>query len=147
MSVYMCLPFTSMRAHQKKQELHVCMKLWTFYMSYGRNYLLGKMPSPNVAGPPPVLQLLNVDYGLSSISIVPWATSKFKATSYYSPRPLFLSATHIFVIPSEIIWWPSMDILGTLGWEGYPWNTWLRRISLEHLVENTKLTRRPKSWQ
>ena len=34
-------------------------------MTYGRNDLLGKMPSPNVGGPLSVLQLLNMDYGVS----------------------------------------------------------------------------------
>ena len=59
------------------------------------------MPSPNVAGPLSVLQLLNMDSGVSvlggplSVMKVPWATSKFKATSYYSVHPLILSATHM----------------------------------------------------
>ena len=64
------------------------------------------MPSPNVGGPQSVLQVSNMEYGVSvwrgplSVMKVPWAASKFKATSYYSVHPLILSATHVWLAGS-----------------------------------------------
>ena len=60
------------------------------------------MPSPNVGGPLSVLQVLNMDSGVSvlggplSVMKVPRVASKFKAASYYSVHPLILSATHMY---------------------------------------------------
>ena len=48
------------------------------HMSYGQNYLLGKLPSPNEGGPLSVMK-------------VPWDASKFKAASY-SVHPLSTSS-------------------------------------------------------
>ncbi len=61
------------------------------------------MPSPNVGGPQSVLQVSNMEYVVSvgrgplSVMKVPWAASKFKATSYH---PLILSATHVWLAGS-----------------------------------------------
>ena len=55
------------------------------------------MPSPNVGASFSVAQLLWIMGcrfgGALSVIKVPWTTSKFKATSYYSVHPLILSAT------------------------------------------------------
>ena len=62
---------------------------------------LWKMPSPNVGGLLSVLQVFNMDYGVSVLGglllvmKVRWAASKFKATSCYSVHPLILSTTRM----------------------------------------------------
>ena len=82
-----------------------CRVLWTT----DEITSLEKVPSPNVGGPISVMQFLNMDYGVSVlggpllITKVPWTTSKFKATSYYSVHPeIFVGYYTACVFPNGV---------------------------------------------
>ena len=87
-----------------------------------RTKLLVWGKSPNVKGPLSVLQVLNMDYGVSvlggplSVMKVPCAASKFKATSYYSVHPLILSAIHIYIYTHKYIYTVYTVYLFTVAW-------------------------------
>ena len=132
----MCLPFTSMRAHQKKTRTPCLYETMNLLYELRTKLLVGENAITKCGWSPT---------GFAAFECGLWAIiDSERSLSHFNVQGNFLLLCSYTIFVGYSYFFNKKHLMTE---HGYPWNTWLRRISLEHLVENTKLTRRPKSWQ